>query len=403
MNILKIPIAGPAKRQAPHCDPAAFRRAFQAGKKPALWCSCLVAALAATVTLLAGCQRVSFDPRPSADIAPESLFMFTAIQAPAPPTGLSAMRVDLGRRLFYDTHLSVNNSVSCDTCHKLKAYGVDPGESVSIGHDKKPGGRNSPTVYNAALQFVQFWDGRAATLAEQAAGPMMNPVEMGMPSPEAVVAYLQASPDYKKQFQQAYPGVKDPVVMDNVTDAIASFESGLITPARWDKYLQGNTNALSDGEKEGLRVFLRSGCASCHAGKGLGGNSYQKLGASHEWPDQTSDLGRMAVTHAPADRLYFKVPLLRNVTETGPWFHDGKVKTIDEAVRLMGRYQAGNRLSEDDVHSIVLFLGSLKGEIPQQYIQPPSAKAPPARMALTRNTSMQLRALVDLNTSKEGQ
>ncbi len=359
--------------------------------------------VAAAVILLSGCQRVSFDPRPTADIAPERLFMFTAVQAPAPATGLSAMRVDLGRRLFYDTHLSVNNSVSCDTCHKLTAYGVDPGKSVSTGHDKKPGGRNSPTVYNAGLQFVQFWDGRAATLAEQAAGPMMNPVEMGMPSPEAVVAYLHSSPDYKKQFQQAYPGARDPVVMDNVTDAIADFESGLITPARWDQYLQGNTNALSNEEKRGLRVFLRSGCASCHAGKGLGGNSYQKLGAYRDWPDRTTDLGRMAVTHNPADLLYFKVPLLRNVTETGPWFHDGKVKTIDEAVRLMERYQTGRRLSEDDVRSIVAFLGSLKGEIPQQYIQPPSAKAPPVRTALTPGTSRQQFALVDLNPSKEGQ
>lgn len=359
--------------------------------------------LAAVVTLLSGCQRVSFDPRPTADIAPERLFMFTAVQAPAPATGQNAARVDLGRRLFYEKHLSVNASLSCDSCHQLTAYGVDPGHSVSIGHNDKPGGRNSPTVYNAGLQFVQFWDGRAATLAEQAAGPMMNPVEMGMPSPEAVLAYLHSSPDYKKQFQQAYPGVKDPVVMENVTDAIASFESGLITPARWDKYLQGDTSALSDGEKEGLRVFIRSGCASCHAGKGLGGNSYQKLGAYRDWTDQNSDLGRMAVTHKPSDRLYFKVPLLRNVTETGPWFHDGNVKTIEEAVRLMGHYQTGRQLSEDDVHSIVLFLQSLKGEIPQQYIQPPPSKTPPAKAALAPASSRPLTALVDRQPSMEGQ
>ncbi|MGA8042677.1 MAG: cytochrome c peroxidase [Terracidiphilus sp.] len=363
----------------------------------------LAAALAAAVALLSGCGTISFDPRPSADIAPERLFMFTAVQAPAPATGLAAMRVDLGRRLFYDTHLSVNNSISCNTCHQLKAYGVDPGESVSTGHDKKPGGRNSPTVYNAGLQFAQFWDGRAATLAEQAAGPMMNPVEMGMPDAATVLAYLHSSPDYIKQFKQAYPDAKDPVVMDNVTDAIATFESGLITPSRWDKYLQGNTNALSGEEKTGLRVFLRSGCASCHAGKGLGGNSYQKLGAYRDWPTQDSDIGRMALTHQAADLLYFKVPLLRNVTETGPWFHDGHVKTIDEAVRLMGHYQAGRGLSEDDVRALVAFLGSLKGDIPHQYIQPPSAKAPPVRTALTQGTSRQRIALVDLNPSKEGQ
>lgn len=329
--------------------------------------------------------------------------MFSAVQAPAPATGVTAMRVDLGRRLFYDTHLSVNGSLSCDSCHQLTSYGIDPGHSVSIGHNKKPGGRNSPTVYNAVLQFAQFWDGRAATLADQASGPMMNPVEMGMPGPEAVLAYLHSSPDYVKEFKQAYPGVKDPVVMVNVTDAIATFESGLITPSRWDKYLQGDTNALSQEEKQGLQVFLRSGCASCHAGKGMGGNSYQKLGAARDWHDQSSDLGRMALTHQPADLLYFKVPLLRNVTETGPWFHDGHVKSIDEAVWLMGQYESGRRLTENDVQVIVAFLGSLKGDIPQQYIQPTPATTTPARTAWSPGTSKQLAALMDSKTSKEGQ
>lgn len=407
MSMLEIHFAGPAKRQARRCSHAASLHS-SAPMQNRIHASfsrlCLLAAaFAAGVASLSGCGGVSFDPRPSADIAPEKLFMFTAVQAPAPATGVTALRVDLGRRLFYEQHLSVNGSVSCNSCHSLGAYGADTGRAVSIGHDKKPGGRNSPTVYNAGLQFAQFWDGRAATLAEQAAGPIMNPVEMGMPGPEAVLVYLHSSPDYTKQFKQAYPGVKDPVVMDNVTDAIATFESGLITPSRWDKYLQGDTNALSSEEKKGLRVFLRSGCASCHAGKGLGGNSYQKLGASRDWPNQDSDVGRMAITHHSADKLYFKVPLLRNVTETGPWFHDGHVKTIDEAVRLMGHFQTGRSLSDNDMRSIVAFLGSLKGDIPHQYIQPPSAIAPPSKAALTPGSTRSLTARFDPTTWKEGQ
>jgi len=329
--------------------------------------------------------------------------MFAPVQTPAPAVGVSALRVDLGRRLFYDRHLSVNNSLSCNSCHQLSNYGADPDHSVSFGHDKKPGGRNSPTVYNAGLQFAQFWDGRAATLAEQASGPMMNPVEMGMPGPQAVLAYLHSSPEYLKQFRQAYPDSKDPVVMDNVTNAIATFEEGLLTPARWDKYLQGDTSALSDEEKQGLRVYLRSGCASCHAGKSMGGNSYQKLGAYQTWPDQHSDTGRMAVTHQASDRMYFKVPILRNVEKTGPWFHDGQVHSVEQAVRLMGKYEAGEQLSNEDVHSIAVFLHALTGEIPEQYIQPPASSAQQAKAAAHPGSTRQNASAEGATSLTEGQ
>lgn len=302
--------------------------------------------------------------------------MFTPLRAPQAATGLAALKVDLGRRLYYDTHLSANNSTSCNSCHQLDRYGIDPGRSVSLGFDKKPGGRNAPTVYNAGLQFVQFWDGRAATLAAQASGPMMNPVEMGMSGPEAVLVYVHANANYIKQFKQAYPDQKDPVTMENVTDAIAGFEARLLTPSRWDEYLRGNQQALSDDEKEGLRIYLRSGCASCHAGVGLGGNSYAKLGAFKDWPDQKSDTGRMDLTHQQRDLMYFKVPLLRNVAQTGPWFHDGKVEIIDEAVRLMGRHETGREFTASEVKSIVAFLNALTGPIPQEFVQPPSEHAP---------------------------
>lgn len=336
-----------------------------------------LAVVAGLLILPSGCSRASFDPSPSADISPSQLFMFAALKAPPAATGPAALKVDLGRRLYYDKHLSVNNSTSCNSCHDLQHYGVDLGHSVSLGFDKKAGGRNSPTVYNAGLQFVQFWDGRAPTLAAQASGPMMNPVEMGMPGPDAVLAYLHKNANYVKQFKQTYPDQKDPVTMGNVTDAIASFEAGLLTPARWDEYLRGNEQALSDEEKQGLRVYLRSGCASCHAGVGMGGNSYAKLGAFKDWPDQKSDTGRLALTHQQHDLMYFKVPLLRNVVQTGPWFHDGRVQTIEEAVRLMGAHEAGRQLTEPEVKSIVAFLNTLTGPIPQEFIQP-QPEQPPA-------------------------
>ncbi len=337
-----------------------------AKRLPILW---LV--LAAACGVLAGCGHASFDPQPDADITPQRLFMFSALQTAAPGSGSATPRVDLGRRLYYDVHLSENGSVSCNNCHQLDRYGVDPGKPVSYGHNKHPGGRNSPTVYNAGLQFVQFWDGRAATLAAQASGPMMNPVEMGMSGPDAVLAYIRSRLDYVRQFHAAYPEATEPITLDHVTDAIATFEAGLRTPARWDKYLGGDTAALTEPEKQGLRVFLHTGCAACHAGVDLGGNSYEQLGAAHNWPDK-SDAGRGGVTHRAGDAMYFKVPMLRNVEKTGPWFHNGQVQTLDSAVRLMAQYEAGQHLSDGDVRSIVSFLHSLTGTIPQQYILPPS-------------------------------
>jgi cytochrome c peroxidase len=339
-----------------------------------------LAAVSGVLVLASGCQRASLDTRPKADISPGQLSMFSPLQALPAATGVEALKVDLGRRLYYDTHLSANNSTSCNSCHQLAKYGVDPGQAVSRGFDHKPGGRNSPTVYNSGLQFVQFWDGRAASLAAQASGPMMNPVEMGMPGTEAVLAYVHSNVNYVKQLKQAYPDQKNPVTMENVTDAIASFEGRLLTPARWDEYLKGNQQALSEDEKEGLRVYLRSGCASCHAGAGLGGNSYAKLGVFENWPDLKSDTGRMALTHQERDLMYFKVPLLRNVVQTGPWFHNGNVQTIDEAVRLMGKHQLGLDLTASEVTSIVAFLNSLTGPIPQSFIEPPSQQKVTARI-----------------------
>jgi cytochrome c peroxidase len=324
-------------------------------------------------SFLNGCGGASLNTNPDTNISPSRLVMFAPISgAPNPADHASQARIDVGRELYYDTHLSVNNSVSCNTCHQLAKYGVD-GRAHSLGHDNRPGGRNAPTVYNAGYQFVQFWDGRAADLAAQAAGPMMNPVEMGMPGPDQVAAYVRSTPKYVTQLKQAFPGESDPVTLKTITTSIASFEDGLRTPSRWDRYLQGDTTALTYEEKQGLRVFLRSGCAACHAGRNLGGNSYQQLGAVVDWPDQHSDIGRGKITGQARDNMFLKVPTLRNVDQTGPYFHDGHVRTLEEAVRLMGRYQTGESLSDRDVASIVTFLHSLTGEIPRTYIKPPLA------------------------------
>jgi cytochrome c peroxidase len=320
---------------------------------------------------IAGCGGASLDIKPDADIAPNHLFMFAALTPAPTPTGVLAERVDLGRRLYYDTHLSENNSVSCNSCHLLAKYGVD-GRPHSLGHNNKPGGRNAPTVYNSGLEFAQFWDGRAKDLAAQASGPMMNPVEMGMSGPPQVLAYVRSNPMYVHDLHQAFPDAATPVSMATITTAIADFEDGLLTPSRWDRYLQGDTTALTAEEKQGLRVFLRTGCEACHAGRDMGGNSYEQLGAAQTWPDQTSDPGRAQTTTQSRDAMFFKVPTLRNVDQTGPYFHDGHVKTLEEAVRLMGEHEAGTELSDADVHSIVTFLHALTGEIPQQYIQPPA-------------------------------
>lgn len=280
-------------------------------------------------------------------------------------------KVDLGRMLFYDPRLSVNNDVSCNSCHDLSQYGVD-GHRVSDGHLKQKGNRNSPTVYNAAGHLAQFWDGRAADIEEQAKGPVLNPVEMAMPSAEEVVAKLQKIPGYVQAFQKAFPEAKgSPVTYDNMAKAIGAFERKLVTPnSRWDQFLNGKRDAITADEMAGHHEFMHGGCATCHNGPFVGGKAFQKLGAEKPWPS-TTDEGRYAVTKAASDKMVFKVPSLRNVAKTGPYFHDGSVATLTEAVRLMGMHQLNTTLSDKQITQIVAWLNTLTGEIPKEYIRPP--------------------------------
>jgi cytochrome c peroxidase len=291
-------------------------------------------------------------------------------QMPSNTNAVTEEKVALGRMLFYEPRLSKSHQVSCNSCHGLTTYGVD-NQPTSDGHKGQLGDRNSPSVYNAAGHFVQFWDGRAANVEEQAKGPVLNPVEMAMPGEKQVVAVIKSMPEYLEAFKKAFPGEKDPISYDNMAKAIGAFERKLVTPSRWDKFLGGDQAALTDDEKAGFNTYVEAGCQGCHAGTYVGGNLFQKLGSIKPWPDE-SDLGRMKVTKNEADKLYFKVPSLRNIDKTSPYYHHGKVETLEKAVAMMGEYQLGKTLSEAQVKSIVTWLKTLTGDIPAEYIKEPA-------------------------------
>ncbi len=329
-------------------------------------CSVLLSAALAALLIALGCGK------PAAEIDAARLKLFAPLpeSVPVKAGGPVEERIALGRMLYYDARLSKSQTISCNTCHKLTEYGVDR-EPTSEGHKGQRGDRNSPTVYNAAAHFVQFWDGRAADVEEQAKGPVLNPVEMAMPDEKRVVAVLKSIPEYVAAFKRSFPDSKDPLTYDNVANAIGTFERKLLTPSRWDKFLRGDTAALTLEERAGFNAFTAAGCQACHAGALVGGNLYQKLGVMKPYPD-ASDPGRFKVTRSEGDRMLFKVPSLRNIEKTAPYFHHGKVPTLERAVAEMGEYELGKQLSETDVRSIATWLKSLTGEIPAEYIKEPA-------------------------------
>ncbi|MDH4943841.1 cytochrome-c peroxidase [Sulfurimonas sp. C5] len=279
---------------------------------------------------------------------------------PIPTTiNVDEEKVALGKALFFDTKLSKDNTISCATCHQLDNGGVDH-LAVSIGVNGQTGSRNAPTVYNAVFNFKQFWDGRAGTLQEQALGPIENPVEMAH-NLDKLIMELNSSA-YKSEFEAIY---KEGVTKENIGDAIAEYEKTLITPnAPFDLYLKGNLNILTKEEKEGYELFKTKGCIACHQGINLGGNSYNKFGIYQD--SNSTDLGRYNITHNERDKYYFKVPSLRNVEKTAPYFHDGRTKDLKEAVSIMSQYQLGRKITKDEINKIVLFLKSLNGELPAE-------------------------------------
>ncbi len=276
-----------------------------------------------------------------------------------------AAQIALGRRLFRETALSLHRDLSCNSCHPLDAYGVDH-RKTSLGTDGQLGARNAPTVLNAGDHIAQFWDGRAATIELQAAGPILNPVEMAMPSEADVLARLDAS-GYAAAFHQAFPDDEQAITMAHLGAALGAFERGLVTTSRWDAYLAGNGDALSAQERHGLHVFIEVGCVGCHTGPQVGGTMFQRVGAVAPWPNQR-DPGRFAITHLEADRMVFKVPSLKNIRETAPYFHDGSVAVLEDAIRMMARHQLGLELGDDEVAAIAAWMGSMTGTVDAHYI-----------------------------------
>lgn len=280
-------------------------------------------------------------------------------------TDVDARKVELGNILYHDVRLSSDNTVSCATCHGLNTAGVD-NKQYSEGVQGQLGGVNAPTVYNAVFNFVQFWDGRATTLAEQAAGPPLNPIEMASQSFDEIIAKLQADKKLTEAFTAVYP---DGWSEKNITDAIEAFEMTLITPnSRFDQYLRGNDEALTADELEGYALFKKYNCATCHVGVNLGGESYELMGLRrHYFADRGTELtvednGRYKVTQDERDRHRFKVPGLRNVALTWPYYHDGSQASLKEAVCKMGTYQSGVELTDHEEELIVAFLNTLTGE-----------------------------------------
>jgi cytochrome c peroxidase len=300
---------------------------------------------------------------PTVDATHQALFRALPdapqVKDPSVPAEVEAARVALGRVLYFDPRLSVNDTISCNSCHQLDKFGQD-GEPTSPGHDGTRGGRNSPTTLNASLHFVQFWDGREPDVEAQALGPILNPVEMGMASAETVVAKLSAIPGYAPLFAAAFPGEEPALTYPNIGLAIGAFERTLLTPSPMDAYLAGDATALSPEQRAGLDLYVATGCQTCHMGVAFGGNMYQKLGLVQ--PYETADEGRKAITGVESDLHVFKVPSLRNVTETGPYLHDGSIASLPEMVSIMARHQLGKELSPAEVDSIVAFLGALRGE-----------------------------------------
>ena len=277
-----------------------------------------------------------------------------------------AAKAALGRKLYHDTRLSVDNTVSCASCHGLSTAGVD-NKQYSEGVGGQFGGVNAPTVYNAVYNFVQFWDGRAVTLADQAAGPPVNPVEMASPSFDMIVAKLKKDPKMVRAFRECYP--EEGITQATITDAIEVFESTLLTPnSPFDKYLYGDEDAISAEAKQGYELFKKYNCATCHVGPNLGGQSYELMGLRADYfadrglPLTEEDNGRFKQTGIERDRHRFKVPGLRNVALTWPYYHDGTRESLKEAVCGMGTYQSGVELSDAEEDLIVEFLNTLTGE-----------------------------------------
>lgn len=331
-----------------------------------------------SLLILLGCGRKPMTDEPVSQLAVytkedtslrnDAMHFFKQLppEATTPENELTAVKVKLGKILFYDTRLSKSGGNSCNTCHNLAGFGVD-NEATSQGEDGDFGERNSPTVFNAALHNMQFWDGRAQTVEEQAGMPILNPHEMAIPHEGFLVDRLKQEKFYQDLFAAAFPADKQALSYANVQKAIGAFERTLLTPSSFDSFMEGNLGALNATEKAGLKIFLNSGCAHCHSGVGIGGTSFQKFGIYTDYRTLTNsrvdDQGRMKVTGKKSDEDVFKAPGLRNVEKTYPYFHDGSISSLDSTIIIMGKTQLNKTFSEEEVNALMSFLKSLTGDI----------------------------------------
>lgn len=314
------------------------------------------------------------------DLLERAQKMFAALPdvAESAENPVTPEKVALGKLLYHDTRLSMNGTISCNSCHKLDNFGVD-GEKTSLGDTKERGARNSPTVYNAALHSMQFWDGRAKDVEEQAGMPVLNPVEHAMPDRAFVEKRLREVPGYKALFAAAFPDEKQPITYKGMERAIGAFERTLMTASPFDAFLKGDVAALTPEAKEGLALFMDVGCTTCHMGVSVGGTMFQKFGLHQDFRPLTgstdADHGLMDLTKKESDKDLFKVPGLRNVARTGPYFHDGSVADLSKAVDVMARTSLNKELTADEIRKIVAFLESLTGTPPADALVVPQAVA----------------------------
>ncbi len=341
---------------------------MRAGGWMMLLCATVLAAPAQAADTLMEDAKATFEPIP--DKPPE-----------LPGNAATPAKVELGRMLYFEPRLSASHNISCNSCHSVGLGGVDLQET-SIGHRWQRGSRNAPTVLNSVFNTAQFWDGRAKDLEEQAGGPVVNPVEMASPSVH-IIGQIDGIPGYHEHFAKALPGEADPVTVDNMRKAIAAFEATLITPnAPFDRYLEGDAGALDAEQAEGLRLFIDKGCATCHNGINVGGGMYAPFGVV-ERPGAEflpeADMGRFQVTKTVDDEYVFKVPTLRNIALTPPYFHSGKAWDLRQAVAVMGTSQLGEHLTAAEIDKVTAFLGALTGDQPQVVypILPPSVASTP--------------------------
>jgi cytochrome c peroxidase len=338
-------------------------------------CLFLVGAPLLSAFLIAGASRAEDKAASAKSLLASAKEVFQPLPAApsAKDTPGGQARIDLGQRLFFENRVSQDGNVSCSHCHQPDLQATD-GLPKAIGVFGKENPRNAPAIFNAALQFKQHWRGDRESLEDQAEKSLLGPASFGNPDFATPMNKLKAIPGYAELFAKAFPDDKDPINQKNWGAAIAAYERTLLTPSKFDAFLAGDVNALSADEQAGLRKFIDLGCAGCHNGPGLGGNSFQKFGVVSDYWKETGvaqpDKGRADVTKNDADLYVFKVPTLRNVGKTGPYFHDGSVKELPKAVKIMAKVQLGADVSDADAQKIVAFLNSLTGAVPKSYFAP---------------------------------